>query len=139
MSNHCHLVLLVDQSRALSLDDREVARRWTKLFGGLPLVRSFAAGETLSEAQLAAVMLKVDVYRRRLFDISWFMRCLNEPIARMANAEDNATGRLVSRPREFHPQPLPEPDVTLSRHPAPIIGPWVSPPSASRQRVPAEQ
>ena len=55
MSNHCHLVLSVDQSRALVWDDREVARRWMKLFGGLPLVRSFAAGEKLSEAQLAAV------------------------------------------------------------------------------------
>ena len=94
MSNHCHLVLSVDQSRALSWDDREVARRWMKLFGGIPLVRRFAAGEMLSDAQLAAVDLKIAEYRRRLFDISWFMRCLNEPIARMANAEDNATGRF---------------------------------------------
>ena len=92
MSNHCHLVLSVDQECALTWDEREVVRRWMKLFGGLPLVQSFAAGETLSEAQLAAVALKVDVYRRRLFDFCWFMRW--EPIARMANAEDNATGRF---------------------------------------------
>ena len=94
MSNHCHLVLSVDQERALAWDDREVARRWTKLFGGLPLVRSFAAGEKLSDAQLAAVAMKITEYRKRLFDISWFMRCLNEPIARMANAEDSASGRF---------------------------------------------
>ena len=31
----------------------------------------------------------------------------------------------VSRPGEFHPQPLAEPDVTLSRHPAPITQPLV--------------
>src|SRR5690606_28856806 len=31
----------------------------------------------------------------------------------------------VSRPGEFHPQPLAEPDVSLSTHPAPIIQPWV--------------
>ena len=30
---------------------------------------------------------------------------------------------LVSRPREFHPRPLAEPYVTLSRHTAPIIQP----------------
>ena len=94
MSNHCHLVLSVDQERALAWDDREVARRWMKLFGGSPLVRSFAAGEKLSDAQLAAVAMKITEYRKRLFDISWFMRCLNEPIARMANAEDNASGRF---------------------------------------------
>ncbi len=29
----------------------------------------------------------------------------------------------VSRPTEFHPQPLLEPDVILSDHPAPIIQP----------------
>ncbi|HMB39603.1 MAG TPA: transposase [Wenzhouxiangellaceae bacterium] len=94
MSNHFHLVLSVDQARALGWDDREVATRWTHLFGGIPLVRSFAAGEKLSDAQLAAVKSKVDEYRKRLFDISWFMRCLNEPIARMANVEDNVTGRF---------------------------------------------
>ena len=94
MSNHLHLILSVDQARVLAWDDHEVARRWMKLFGGTVLVRSFVAGEKLSEAQRAAVALKITEYRKRLFDISWFMRCLNEPIARMANAEDNVTGRF---------------------------------------------
>jgi hypothetical protein len=31
------------------------------------------------------------------------------------------TDAEVSRPREFHPRPLREPDVNLSAHPAPII------------------
>lgn len=32
--------------------------------------------------------------RARLYDISWFMRCLNESIAPRANAEDPSTGRF---------------------------------------------
>lgn len=36
----------------------------------------------------------VALYRRRLSDISWFNRCLNENIARRANAEDECTGRF---------------------------------------------
>src|SRR6056297_1545893 len=94
MSNHVHLVLCVQQDVALDWDDQEIARRWLKLFGGKPLVRSFVAGEQLSEAQKSAVSALIERYRERLFSISWFMRCLNEPIARQANAEDNVTGRF---------------------------------------------
>lgn len=94
MSNHVHLIICVDQQQALAWDDPEVARRWLALFGGTPLTRSFVAGEKLSDAQLSAVSSLIKKYRGRLFSISWFMRCLNEPIARWANAEDNVTGRF---------------------------------------------
>ena len=34
------------------------------------------------------------LWRKNLGDISWFMRRLNEYIARMANKEENCTGRF---------------------------------------------
>lgn len=51
MSNRVHLVLRIDQQAALAWETIEVSALWNRLFGGNPLVRSFVAGEQLSEAQ----------------------------------------------------------------------------------------
>ncbi|SBS38007.1 hypothetical protein MSP8886_04356 [Marinomonas spartinae] len=45
---------------------------------------------------MALVEVSAEAYRSRLMDISWFMKELNEPIARQANFEDNCTGRYYS-------------------------------------------
>lgn len=54
----------------------------------------FLQGQALDSAQATAAVDRLAEYRRRLADLSWFMRCLNEPIARRANAEDGCTGRF---------------------------------------------
>src|SRR5690554_168489 len=94
MSNHYHLVLRIDSALCTDLSRDEVIQRWRRLFTGPPLVQRYAMGQPLAPAELAVVDKIAETWRQRLGDISWFMRCLNEHIARLANQEDNCTGRF---------------------------------------------
>lgn len=89
MSNHYHISLHYRPQRKLDLGDEEVARRWLTIY---PPKRT----ENLEAeiADLAANTERIAVLRDRLGDLSWYMRCLNEPIARRANQEDDCTGRF---------------------------------------------
>jgi hypothetical protein len=98
MSNHLHIVLRLDAEQAKRWSDKEVLIQWHKGFNGTLLTHSFVKDEALDEFELKTVIDSIAVYRERLTDISWFMRALNEPIARMANREDGCTGRFYSPP-----------------------------------------
>lgn len=91
MSNHVHLVIEVDPGAPTSWSDEEVAQRWLTVFGKggtkhSPLVSRIST--------VASDPERIDVLRQRLGSLSWFMRALNEPIARRANREDDCTGRF---------------------------------------------
>ncbi len=91
MSNHFHVVLETDPAVAQAWSDEETARRW------LALSTSTAVTESALGARLAALLAQPErlaVLRERLGNLSWFMRYLNEPIARRANREDHCTGRF---------------------------------------------
>jgi len=97
MSNHTHTVLRIDKNLALAMSHEEVLSRWHTLQNGTLLTRQFMNKDqrpNLSEAQIKTVFSCVEIYRKRLYDISWFMRLLNEFIARKANKEDECTGRF---------------------------------------------
>ena len=74
--------------------DEEIAERWHRLFHGSLLSQRYCRGETLTKAELKAVAKQIAEWRERLISISWFMRCVNEPIAREANREDNVSGHF---------------------------------------------
>ncbi|MBY5920492.1 transposase [Ferrimonas balearica] len=97
MSNHTHVVLCVETQQAESWDTREVLERWHLLYRGTALTQRYCQQEEfrqMPKAERLAAELLAETYRQRLLDISWFMRALNEPIARMANREDGCTGRF---------------------------------------------
>ncbi len=94
MSNHYHVVLRVDRERVLTWSEDEVIARWTTLYTGPTLIQALRAGKPLAKAQRQKASEIVALWRERLYDLSWFMRCLNEYIARQANAEDRCTGRF---------------------------------------------
>jgi REP element-mobilizing transposase RayT len=94
MSNHCHLVVRLDPETAESWSEEEVMERWERLFSLPVLVQRYRTRKTTSPAEIETAQNKIETWRERLSDLSWFMRCLNEPIARQANAEDGCTGRF---------------------------------------------
>ena len=96
MSNHYHLVAHIDRERALAWSTEEVLTRWTQLFTGPLLVVRYLspARAQMGQAEMAMVREMAETYRARLHDLSWFMRVLNESLARQANAEDDCTGRF---------------------------------------------
>ena len=94
MSNHYHVVLYVDATQAENWSHEAVIERWHRLFNGTLFSQRHARGEALSKVELNVLDRDVALWRQRLMDISWFMRVLNESIARQANAEDNCTGRF---------------------------------------------
>lgn len=94
MSNHYHVVLHVDTGRGVAWSDDEVIGNWTRLYKGPEFVQRYKAGETLSKEELELLHQMVRKWRERLSSISWFMRCLNEYLARRANAEDGCKGRF---------------------------------------------
>jgi len=94
MSNHYHVVLHVDVARGQGLSDDEVIQQWTRLYRGPELIQRYKAGSPLTDAEAIVVKQVVQRWRGRLCSISWFMRCLNEYLARRANAEDGCKGRF---------------------------------------------
>jgi REP element-mobilizing transposase RayT len=95
MDNHLHVVIRIEgREQVEEWSDREVVARWGKIYpskdkAGNPLP---ATKEWINE------MLKdadwVTKIRKRLANLSWFMKCLKEPLARMANKEDEVTGHF---------------------------------------------
>ncbi len=86
MSNHFHLVLRIDAERGRLLSDEEVVEHYAGVFP-----KAVKKLKKVSESQRQRL---ISMWRERLWNLSWYMRCLNEAIARRANREDECSGRF---------------------------------------------
>jgi len=101
MSNHYHVVVKIESTENWS--DEQVVRHWLTWHKGPLLIQRFQRGCQLAAAERQTVGEIISVWRKRLQSLSWFLKCLNEPIARQANKEDKCTGhfwesRFISQP-----------------------------------------
>ncbi|MCS5709174.1 hypothetical protein CC99x_009675 [Candidatus Berkiella cookevillensis] len=81
MSNHYHVVLYVEEKQAEAWSEKEIIHRWASIFP-----KDAPKNKHLKQ--------KIQLWKERLTSISWFMRCLNEKIARDVNEEDDIAGRF---------------------------------------------
>jgi len=91
MSNHYHIVLDVKTAVPLAWSDEEVVNKWIALN---PRAKDNHETIKIRAKSLLADKNYLTELRERFGSLSWFMRYLNEPLARLANKEDNCTGRF---------------------------------------------
>jgi len=92
LDNHLHLLVRLDPETVKNWSDDEVIRRWARLFPPRDKMRRplEVSDEWVKGHLLNAAWIKRA--RQRLGSLSWFMKCLKEPLARLANRQDQATG-----------------------------------------------
>ena len=92
MSNHYHIVVKVGSTETWS--DRQILYHWASIHQLPLLCQRFLKKERLGNAELQQVQKMVGVYKERLMNISWFMKELNQFIAKKANQEDHVKGHF---------------------------------------------
>ena len=95
MCNHLHIVARTRPDIVRGWSDEEVALRWWNLFPQRR--RKDKTPEEPTEFELNHIRNDVSGMkekRRRLSNVSWFMKCLAEPIARLGNKEEKVTGHF---------------------------------------------
>ena len=94
MENHFHAVLFIDQAARQEASAIDIATRWHQIHQGNVVSAKFLNNESLEPHETEQMNQCIELWRDRLSSISWYMRVLNEKVARQANAEDEVTGRF---------------------------------------------
>jgi len=94
MDNHLHFLLRFNVEQVSQWSAMEVARRWMALYPPrgsdrkpLTVTDDFLKLKADNAAWVAAT-------RKRLSSLGWFMKCLKEPLARLANKQDGGKTKV---------------------------------------------
>lgn len=91
LDNHFHFLLRLDPAVAESWSAEEVVVRWATLHP--PRLKRKAIAITPEwVAEEVKNVKRVEMLRSRLGSLSWFMKEVKEPLARLANKQDNCKG-----------------------------------------------
>ncbi len=95
LSNHMHVVARTRPDLVKTWSNEEVALRWWNLF---PLRRQ-QNGSPAEPTEFELNNIRNDASglkekRKRLSNVSWFMKCLSEPIAKRGNREEDVKGHF---------------------------------------------
>jgi len=92
MDNHLHVLVRLEADAANTWSAEDVVRRWIVAYPP-----KSADGEEIEVTQAwiddqAGDAQRVTILRTRLANLGWFMKALKEPLARLANKEDDCKG-----------------------------------------------
>lgn len=95
LDNHLHVVLRLEGTELTDTwSDREIAQRWGRLYpprdkkrNPLPITEEWIRQKLENKGWILRT-------RKRLAKLGWFMKCLKEPLARLANREDGTRGHF---------------------------------------------
>jgi hypothetical protein len=92
LDNHLHVLVRLDPDVSQGWSDEEVVKRWGRLFPP----RDSSRRPVAITADWIRSRLKdtpwVSQARQRLQSLSWFMKCLKEPLSRLANRQEQTRG-----------------------------------------------
>ena len=102
MGTHLHVVVRLEGEKVVEKwTDREVVERWGRLFPPRIKRRKLTSVTESWIKEKISDRKWVERTRQRLADLGWFMKCLKEPLARLANKEDECRGAFWASRYKF--------------------------------------
>lgn len=94
LDNHLHLLLRLDPQVAADWSDEEVLERWYRLYPPRGSNRKPLLGAKLQELKNKTLKdaARMAQLRKRLGSLSWFSKCLKEPLSRIINRAEKRRG-----------------------------------------------